>query len=159
MTFQLQTLLDLRRNAEKGARQTLDLALATLRRAEQKQARLQASRQKACSTAAKETERLASDPSPTSAAQATARAHYLCHLRDEAVRLASLAEEHRATALAAVLAAESAAQSAYAEARQACEAVVKLKERAEAEDERRAERRADESAADLAQAAFVKRRS
>jgi flagellar biosynthesis chaperone FliJ len=159
MTFQLQTLLDLRRNAEKGARQALDLALATLRREEAEQARFQAGRQEACSTAARETERLSSGPDPASAAQATAREHYLCHLRDEATRLASLAEEHRATALVAAKTAERTAQAAYAEARQACEAVERLKERAEAEAERRAERRADESAADLAQATFVKRRS
>jgi len=159
MTFQLQPLLDLRRNAEKSARQALDLALAAHRKEEEEQARLLARWQEASSTTAKETKRLASGPTPTSAAQATAREHYLARLRDQAARLASLAAEHRATALAAALAAESAAQATYQEARNACEAVEKLKERADAEDERKAERRADESAADLAQATFAKRRS
>jgi flagellar biosynthesis chaperone FliJ len=159
MTFQLQPLLDLRRNAEEGARESLDLAMTALRKEEEEQARLLARWQEASARTAKETRRLASGPTPTSAAQATARACYLAHLRDEAARLASLAAEQRATALAAALAAESAAQATYEEAHKACEAVEKLKERAEAEDARKAERRADESAADLAQATFAKRRS
>jgi flagellar biosynthesis chaperone FliJ len=159
MTFHLQTLLDLRRNAEKGARQALDLAITALRKEEEEQARLLARRQEANSNTAKESERLASGANPTSAAQATLRENYLGRLRDEVAHLARLAEEHRATALAAALAAEREAQATYEEARNASQAVEKLKERADAENERKAERRADESAADLAQAAFAKRRS
>jgi flagellar biosynthesis chaperone FliJ len=159
MTFQLQPLLDLRRNTENGARRALDLAMTALRKEEEEQACLLARWQAACATQVKETERLASDPSPTSAAQATTRELYLGRLRDEAARLAKVAEEHRATVLAAALAAEGAAQASYEEARKACAAVEKLKERADAEDQRMAERRADESAADLAQATFAKRRS
>jgi flagellar biosynthesis chaperone FliJ len=159
MTFQLQPLLDLRRNAEKSARQVLEAALAARRKEEEEQVRLLARWQEANSNTAKESERLASGPNPTSAAQATLRENYLGRLRDEVARLATLAEEHRATALAAALASEREAQATYQEARNASQAVEKLKERAEAEDERKAERRADESAADLAQAAFAKRRS
>lgn len=159
MSFQLQTLLDLRRNAEASARQALDLATASRRQEEEEQSRFMARWQEACATVAKEDGRLATSPSPATAAQATARANYLRRLRDEAARLAKIAEEHRTTALAAALAAESAAQAAYEEARKACEAVEKLKERADAEDARKAERRADESAADLAQAAHFRRKS
>jgi flagellar biosynthesis chaperone FliJ len=159
MTFPLQTLLDLRRNAEKGARQALDVAVAARRREEEQQGRLLARWQEARTTVTKEDGRLATSPSPAVAAQASTRAHYLRRLRDEAARLKSVAEEHRTTALAAALAAESAAQAAYEEARKACEAVEKLKARADAEDERQAERRADESAADLAQAAHFRRKS
>jgi flagellar biosynthesis chaperone FliJ len=158
MTFQLQTLLDLRRNAEKCAQQALDLAMAVARKEAEEQTRLLTRWQAACATVAREKERLATGPSPTTAAQATARAHYLLRLRDEAARLATLAEEHRSTALAAALEAESAARASYKEARKACEAVEKLKGHAEAEDKRRAERRADESASDLAQASHGKRR-
>ena len=107
---------------------------------------------------ARENERLAASPSPMTAVQATARAHYLLRLRDETTRLASLAEEHRTTALETAKAAEGAAQATYEEACKARDAVEKLKERAKAEVERMAERRADESASDLAQAAFVKRK-
>jgi flagellar biosynthesis chaperone FliJ len=159
MPFQLQTLLDLRRNAEKGSRQALDLAMASRRQEEDEQSSLMARWQEARATLAKEETRLATSPSPTTAAQATARAHYLRRLRDESARLASIAEAHRTTALAAAKAAASMAQAAYEEAQKACEAIEKLKERADAEDTKRAERRAEDSAADLAQAAHFKRRS
>jgi flagellar biosynthesis chaperone FliJ len=159
MSFPLQTLLDLRRNAEEGARQALDLAVASRLQEEEEQARLLARWQEARTTVTKEDARLAISPSPATAAQATGRAHYLRRLRDEAARLKIIAEEHRITALAAALTAESLAHGAYEEARKACEAVEKLKARADAEDARKAERRADESAADLAQAAHFKRRS
>jgi flagellar biosynthesis chaperone FliJ len=159
MTFQLQTLLDLGRNAEKDARQALDSAMTVLRKEEEEQARLLVRWQEASSTTAKETARLAAGATPASVAQATARENYLARLRDEAARLAVLAAQHLATTLAAAAAAESAAQATYEEARKARAVVEKLKERAEAEDDRQAERRADESASDLAQAAFAKRRS
>ena len=158
MTFQLQTLLDLRRNAEKGAQQALDLAMAVAHTEEEEQARRIGRWQEACTTMTRENERLAASPSPTTAAQAAARAQYLLRLRDETARLASLAKEHRATALEAAKAAEGAAQAAYEEARKAREAVEKLRERAQAEEQRKAERRADESASDLAQATHFKRR-
>jgi flagellar biosynthesis chaperone FliJ len=159
MSFQLQTLLDLRRNAEKAARQAFDVAMAACRKEEEEQAHFVARWQEACATMAKENARLATGLSPTTAAQATARAHYLRRLRDETARRKSIAEGHRSTALAKAHAAEGAAQAAYDEARNTCEAVEKLKERSDAEDARIADRRADESAADLAQAAFMKRRS
>jgi hypothetical protein len=159
MPFQLQTLLDLRRNAEKGARQALELAMASRRQEEAAQASRMARWQEALATLAKEDARLATSPSPTTAAQATARAHYLRRLRDEASRLATIAEAHRATALAAAKAAAGAAQGAYEDARKACEAVEKIEARADAEDARKAERRAEDSAADLAQAAHFRRRS
>jgi flagellar export protein FliJ len=159
MTFQLQALLDLRRNAEEDARHALDLAIASCRKEEEEQARLRARWQEAHDEVANEDSRLATSPSPTTAAQAMARGNYLRRLREDASRLASISEEHRTTTLATALATESAAQANYEEARKTCESVEKLKERAEAEAERKAERRADESAGDLAQAAFVKRRS
>lgn len=159
MTFQLQTLLDLRRNAEKDARQALEAAMAARRAEEEEQARLLGRWREAWSKVESELARLASGPNPATAAQGSARENYFSRLRDEVARLAKDAEDHRSTALASALAAESEAQTTYQEARGACEAVEKLKERADAEDERKAERRADESAADLAQAAFVRRRS
>ncbi len=159
MSSALQTLLDLRRNAEEGARQALDLAGSLRRKEEEEQERLTARGQEARDKAAREDERLAVGPSPTTAAQATARGHYLGRLRDDAARFASLAEEHRRTGLAMALAAERAAQAANEEARKSREAIEKLKQRADAEDRRKAERRADESASDLAQAAFARRRS
>jgi flagellar biosynthesis chaperone FliJ len=159
MSSPLQTLLDLRRNAEEGARQTLDLAVSLRRKEEEEQERLMARWQEARATATKEEACLAVGPSPATAAQAVARGHYLVRLRDEAARLASIAEEHRGTGLATALAAEGAAQAAYEEARKSREVIEKLKQRAEAEDRRRAERRADESASDLAQAAHFKRGS
>jgi flagellar biosynthesis chaperone FliJ len=159
MPFQLQTLLDLRRNAEEAARQALGGAVAARHQEEKEQARLLARWQEARTTVTKEDARLATSPSPAVAAQASTRAHYLRRLRDEAARLAKIAKGHRTTILAAAIAAEDAAQANYEEARKACEAVEKLKERADAEDARKAERRADESAADLAQAAHFKRKS
>ena len=159
MSFQLQTLLDLRRNAEEGARQALDWAIASRRREEEEQTRLLARWREACDKAAQEDGRLAAGSSPTTAAQATARGNYLRRLREETTHLASIAEDHRTTALATALAAEVAAQTNYEEARKACEVVEKLKERAGAEDARKAERRADESAADLAQARHFRLRS
>jgi len=158
MTFHLQTLLDLRRNAEEGAKDALEAAVDSRRQQENEQARLLARWREACDKAAEENRRLASGPSPTTGEQATAREHYQARLRDEASRLKSVAEEHRATVLTAALATEGAAQTAYEEALKAREAVDKLKERADAEADRKAERRADESAADLAQAAHFKRR-
>jgi flagellar biosynthesis chaperone FliJ len=158
MSFQLQTLLDLRRNAEEGARQALDLAIASRRREEEEQTRLLARWREACDKAAQENGRFAAGPGPTTAAQATARGNYLRRLREDAAHLASIAEDHRTTALAAALAAESAAQADHEAARKSREAVAKLKERAEAESARKAERRADESAADLAQAAHFRRK-
>ncbi len=157
MSSALQTLLDLRRNAEEGARRALDLAASLRRKEEEEQARLMARWQEARDRAAREDGRLAIGPSPTTAAQAAARGHYLVRLRDEAARLASLAEEHRRTGLATALAAESAAQAAYEEARKSRAAIEKLRERADAEAKRKAERRADESASDLAQAAYFRR--
>src|ERR1039457_3228098 len=108
--------------------------------------------------AAQENGRFAAGPGPTTAAQATARGNYVRRLREDSAHLASIAEDHRTTALAAALAAESAAQADHEAARKSREAVAKLKERAEAESARKAERRADESAADLAQAAHFRRK-
>jgi hypothetical protein len=159
MSIQLQTLLDLRRNTERGARHALDLAIAARRREEEELARLQARWREASDQATREDGRLASGPSPTTAAQARARGSYLRRLREETALLAGVAEAHRATGLAAALAAEVAAQAKYEEARKAREAVERLKKRGEAEDERKAERRAEEFASDLAQVAFVKRLS
>jgi flagellar biosynthesis chaperone FliJ len=159
MPFQLQTLLDLRRHAEKDARQAFDVAMAARRQAEDQQEHLLAHWQEACATVAKEEARLATSPNPLTAEQAATRANYLRRLRDEAAQRKTIAEEHRTAVLVQAVATESVAQAAYEEARKACEAVQKLKERADAEDERKAERRADESAADLAQAAHFRRRS
>ena len=103
--------------------------------------------------------RLATGPTPTSVAQATAREHYLCHLRDRATRLAALANEYRATALAAAMSAEDKAQATYQEARAARAVVEELRKREQAEEKQRDERKADDSASDLAQATFVRRRS
>jgi flagellar biosynthesis chaperone FliJ len=159
MTFPLQTLLDLRRNAERRARQVLDMVVASRLKEEEEQTRLLARWQRACATMASERERLADGASPTTAAQAKARAHYLLRLRDEAARLASIADEHRTTALAMAIEKEGSARWDYEEARHACEEVEKLKQRSDAREKQRSVRRADDAASDLAQARHFRRRS
>jgi flagellar export protein FliJ len=158
MTFQLQGLLDLRRDAEKSARQSLQEACAARIRAEEEYARLVARWREADDRFAEEARRLATGPTPTTAAQATARELYLGRLHEEAGRLAKVAEDHRTTVLARAQNAERSAQTAYEKAHREYQAVEELKERALAEEKSVADRRAEDDASDLAQSAFVRAR-
>jgi hypothetical protein len=157
MAFQLQTLLDLRRNAESDARRALDTTTAARVKQEEEQSRLVAMWRAACGALEEERARCAA--APATAAQARTRALYRERLHEEASKRARIAEDHRIHALAAAQVAESQARLAHEEAHNACQAVEKLKERADAEEARSAERKADSSASDLAQAAHFKRRS
>ena len=159
MTFQLQSLLDLRRDAEKNARQTLAFTRSLREREEDEQARFVGRWREASARLAVERDRLLAGPAPTTAAQATARELYLGRLSEEASRLAVVAEEHRTTALARATEAEHAAQLAHQEARKELQAIEKLKERALEEDIRMAVRQAEDEAGDLAQAAFIRSRT
>ena len=159
MVFQLQTLLDLRRNAESDARVALDRAIAARAKEEEEQARLVAMWRAACGALDEEVARRAAGPAPTRAAEARTRSLYRDRLHDEASARARCAENHRTSAFSAALAAEDEARACYEEAHKACQAVEKLKERAEAEEKRAAERKAESAAGDLAQAAYFKRKS
>jgi hypothetical protein len=151
MVFPLQSLLDVRRNAEQSAQQTFALAAAERAREEEEQQRLRARWQDADAKLEKERKRLA-DKEPANAAQAIARQRYLLRLRDEAARLQQLADAHRRGALAPAAAAEAAAQAELREAHAACAAVEKLEQRARSEEKRVADRRAEDEASDVAQA-------
>lgn len=157
MAFQLQSLLDLRRNAESEARGAFDRAIAVRVREEEEQARLLARWKAACGAFDEELVKRAA--APATAAEARTRALYRERLHEKAAARARDAEDHRASPLATAQAAEEAARAAYEEAHQACQAVEKLKEHAEAEEQSIAERQAEDAAGDLAQAAYFKRRS
>jgi flagellar biosynthesis chaperone FliJ len=159
MAFQLQTLLDLRRNAESEARVAFDRAIAAHAKEKEEQARLVAIGRAACGALDEEVARRAAGPAPTTAAEARTRALFHDRLHEEASTRARCAENHRASALAAALAAEDEARTCYEEAHKACQAVEKLKDHAEAEEKKDAERKAEIAAGDLAQAAYFKRKS
>jgi len=151
MVFPLQSLLDVRRNAEQSAQRTFTLASAGRAREEEEQERLRARWQAANAKLEAERKRLATTD-PANAAQAIARQSYVLRLRDEAARLQRLADEHRKGALAAAGAALAAAQEELREAHAAYAAALKLEQRARSEEKRVADRRADDTASDLAQA-------
>ena len=151
MVFPLQSLLDVRRNAEQSAQRTFALAAAERAREEEEQQRLRARWQEARAKLEMERKRHA-DTDPADAAQAIARQRYLARLRDEAARLQQLADEHRRSALAAAATAEAAAQTALREAHAAYAAVQNLDQRARSEEKRVLDRRAEDAASDLPQA-------
>jgi flagellar biosynthesis chaperone FliJ len=157
--FQLHSLLNLRRDVEDTARQALDRAAAARVREEAEQARLLEAWEAARARLKKETARLSAEPAPTNGAEANSRERYRQRLRAEVTRLAGIAEKHRNTVLAAAIAGETEARRAFEQAHRERETVEKLKQRADAEDKKIAERRAEDAASDLAQAAFVRRKS
>jgi hypothetical protein len=152
MDFQLQSLLDLRRDAEGSAKRQLALAAAELLKQQEEHARLAARWQATCATLQAETARLASGPGPRTAEQGQAREGYLRRLRDEADRLKAVEDEHRATLLAASESAHKKAVSDYEAATREREAVSKIEERARAASAKTAARRAEQAASDLAMA-------
>jgi flagellar biosynthesis chaperone FliJ len=158
MAFQLQSLLDLRRNAESDAKAVLDVAIAARATEEEEQVRLVARLETARAALEGEVTRCAAAPAPVTAAEATRSALYRERLREDAKRRARNAENHKVGALAAALVEEDEARTAYKEAHEACQAVEKLKERAEAEEKKQAERQAESAAGDLAQAAHFRKR-
>jgi hypothetical protein len=151
MVSELQSLLDVRHNAEQGAERTHALAAAERLREEEEQQRLRMRWQGACANLEIERKRL-TDTDPANAAQAIARQRYLARLRDGAARLQQLADEHRAGTLATAVAAEAASQAELREAHAACAAVEKLEQRARSEKKRVADRRAEDEASDLGHA-------
>ena len=159
MAFRLQSLLDLRRNAESEAKGAFDRAIAARVMEVAEQSRLVAMWRAACDAHGEELARQAAAPAPSTAAEARTRALYRERLQEDASAQAHSAENHRTSALAAALAAEDQARAIYEETHKACQAVAKLKEHAEAEAERTAERQAESAAGDLAQAAYFKRKS
>jgi flagellar biosynthesis chaperone FliJ len=157
--FQLHSLLNLRRDAEDTARQTLDRAVAARVREEAEQARLLEAWEAARAIFKSEAARLSAEPAPSNGAEANSREGYRLRLRAEVTRLAGIAENHRNTVLAAASAGETGARQAFEQAHREREAVEKLKQRSDAEDKKLAERRAEDAASDMAQAAFVRRKS
>ncbi|MBN2575101.1 MAG: hypothetical protein JXP73_11110 [Deltaproteobacteria bacterium] len=156
MASQLQTLLDLRRKAERDAQAAMEMAVAARVREDAAQARLVTRWQAAKKALDKEQARWTA--APETAAQALMRENHLRRLADGMARVARLAEEHRQGPLGEAAKHERAARLAYEEARAALDTACKLKARADAEAAKLAERRAEETAADHANAAFVRRK-
>jgi hypothetical protein len=152
MIFELQSLLDLRRDAENNAKLTLESASARLLFEEEEQARLAARWRTAQAKLDTETQRLARGPSASTAEQALAREAYLRRLRDEVGHLKSDAAEHAATSLGSAKSSHTAAAARYQAALQDREAVSKLEHRARETAKRTAVRRAEDEAMDLANA-------
>jgi hypothetical protein len=150
MIFELQSLLDLRRDAENSAKADLALASARLLAEEKEQARLVERWRAAETKLDAETGRLAGAQTASTAEQALARESYLRRLRDEVGRLKSAASEHVTTALAAARASHEAATASHATAVRDREAVSKLEHSAKETARKTAARRAEDEAMDLA---------
>jgi len=152
MIFELQSLLDLRRDAESNAKQALDLASATLLAEEEEQARLAALCKAAQATVAAEIRRFDEGLAALTAEQGLARESYLRRLRDEANRLKSAAGKHAAIALVAARSSHEAATASYEAALRDREAVSKLEQQAKEAAARTRARRDEDEAMDLANA-------
>ena len=155
MAFQLQSLLDLQKDAESAAKTALELAVAARAAEQAEQARFIDHWRLASAAAEEHKVRWASNPE--SAAQAQTRERFRGRLVDEVARAARLAEEHRAGVLAKAQAAEDEARGAWHKARAALDATLRLKQRADEEERKLAERRAENEAGDHVNAAFVRR--
>lgn len=149
MIFELQSVLDLRRDAESSAQRALRSAVADVQRVEEEQARLDARWRAACANLERETRRLASGQRPATAAQGQAREGYLLRLRDEVGRLDAAADQHRTSALSTARAAHAAALAKYEKAARERQLVSRLEERACADATRAAARREADRAGDL----------
>jgi hypothetical protein len=158
MTFRLQALLDLRRDAEENALRALETAASARVREQEEQSRLRARWREAQARLLAETRRLSMGDAPSTAEQATARELYLGRLRDDLAGAASLADEHRADALDRALAVEEAARTAYRDACNQRQAVERLAEQAREAELNAADRRTAETANDQAQAAYLRRK-
>jgi hypothetical protein len=150
MVFELQSLLDLRRDVENAAQRALAAAAANLLKEEQEQARLATRWQAAYAALDGVAQRLAAGPRPSTAAQGSARASYLGRLRGEANRHKAVVDEHRANALAQAQAVHRAALADHAKALRDREAVSKLEEKAQAAAAKAAAHRAEDESTDLA---------
>ncbi len=148
MIFDLQSVLDLRRDAENNAKQALALASDKLRSEEEEQVRLATRCEAAEAALDAEISRLAQGPA--TAEQGLARESYLRRLREEALRLKSTAHEHAATALAAARSLHEGARRDYEAAVRDRDAVAKLEQRAKAAARKAAARRAEDEAMELA---------
>ena len=156
MASPLQSLLDLRRDAEHRSAILLDRASAVRAAEEVEQRRLVAGWGQALAALDGEPER------PTTAGATAARAmthdRYRAELAAEVARAARLADAHRRGALAAASQAEATARTALEQAHAEVEAVERLLAREAAEAARLALRRAEDSAFDLVNAAIVRER-
>lgn len=150
MIFDLQSVLDLRRDAENVTKQTLALASGKLRSEEEEQVRLAARWKTAEAALDAEIRRLAQGPAVATAKQGLARESYLRRLRREALRLKSTAHDHDATALAAARSLHEKARRDYEAALRDRDAVAKLEQRAKTAAREAAARRAEDEAMELA---------
>jgi len=150
MVFELQSLLDLRCEAESTAKRAVELATASLQREQEEQARLAAHWNAAGTSLEREARRLAKARVASTAEQGVARESYLGRLRQEANRLKCVADNHAATALATAKASHEEALSRYGVALREREALSQLEERAQTAARKIASRRAEDAATDLA---------
>lgn len=150
MIFELQTILDLRRDAENNAKRALELASARLLSEEAEQGRLTERAQAAQATLTTEIRRMGRGSAASTAEQGLARESYLRRLREEAARLRAAAEEHANAALAAARSSHEQATRSYEAALREREAMSKLEQRSKEAARRTAARRAEDEAMDLA---------
>lgn len=148
MPFELQSLLDLRRDAEIEAQRALAVASAKLREEEEEQTRRSRRWQAARATLDAEARRLAEGTAASTGEQALARERYLRRLRDEAHALEARAAEHATTALAAARSSHDQAARKYQTASQDLEAASKLAERTKEAAQKATTRQADAEATD-----------
>jgi hypothetical protein len=144
MSSELETLLNLRRDAERGAEADLGHAHAARVQAEADQAALVHAWQAAQATA----RRQLGGSQPTHAAIALARDRYRRDLDRKVTLAARLMEDHRAQVMAAVRG-ERTAQAAYQRARIARQAAEQLVHRARERVARATRRRVARAADDL----------
>jgi flagellar biosynthesis chaperone FliJ len=150
MVFELQSLLDLRRDAESTARRALEAVSADLRKEEDELARLIGHTRAAETRLESEARRLARGPTPPTAEQGLAREAYLAGLRNEVTRRKAAAEEHETVALAAAKASHQEALASYEAAVRDREVLSRLEQGARAAADKAAARRAEDAATDLA---------
>jgi flagellar export protein FliJ len=159
MVFELQSLLDLRRDAESAAKRTLDEVSVDLRRQEEELARLSGRTRAAEERLESETRRMDRGAAPTTAEQGRARERYLGRLRDRVGELRYAESEHAKRILAAAQASHRAALSRFEVAVRDRKAVSKLADQARASASKTAARRAEDAATDLANVRLSRRSS
>lgn len=158
MVFDLQSLLDLRRDAESDAKRTLDEVSADLRKQEEELARLARRTRAAEERLESETRRMDRGAAPATAEQGRLRERYLGRLRGQVGELRGAESEHAKTILAAAQASHRTALSRFEAAVRDREVLSRLADEARAAASKTAARRAEDAATDLANV-NVRRRS
>ncbi len=156
MASHLQSLLDLRHDAESHAAAALARASAAHAARLAEQARLDARWRRALAALTGGTEEL--DAPVATAVQALARERHRGALEAAVAHAARARALHRQGPLAVAAATEEAARVALDEARRAAASVAKLVARAEDAAAQVARRRSEDSASDLANAASLRGR-